>query len=166
MNFFAATLWHRQTMRLTDYTDYTLRTLIYLGLHPDKLVTVREISDAYGISNSHMTKVVHQLGQSGLVSTTRGRGGGMQLAVDPAAIGIGDVVRDTEPDFHMVECFDKARSDCVLSPSCELKAALKRATDAWLAVLDELTLADLLAHPRKMRQQFDTVQVVRDLRRG
>ena len=104
-------------MRLTDYTDYTLRTLIYLGLHPDQQVTVREIADAYGISNSHMTKVVHQLGQSGLVLTTRGRGGGMQLAVDPTAIGIGDVVRTTEPDFHMVECFDQARSDCVLSPA-------------------------------------------------
>ncbi len=151
-------------MRLTDYTDYTLRTLIYLGLHPDELVTVRQISDAYGISNSHMTKVVHQLGQSGLVQTTRGRGGGLQLAVDPAQIGIGDVVRATEPDFHMVECFDKGSNDCVLAPACELKAALRRATEAWLAVLDELTLADLLAHPRKMRQRFDAVQVIRDLR--
>ena len=90
----------------------------------------------------------------------------MQLAVDPTAIGIGDVVRTTEPDFHMVECFDQARSDCVLSPACELKAALRRATEAWLAVLDELTLADLLAHPRKMRQQFGAAQVIRDLRRG
>jgi Rrf2 family nitric oxide-sensitive transcriptional repressor len=152
-------------MRLTDYTDYTLRTLIYLGLHPDELVTVRQISEAYGISNSHMTKVVHQLGQSGLVQTTRGRGGGLQLAVDPAQIGIGDVVRATEPDFHMVECFDKARSDCVLAPACELKAALRRATEAWLAVLDDLTLADLLAHPRKMRHQFNAGQVIRDFRR-
>lgn len=153
-------------MRLTDYTDYTLRTLIYLGLHPNELVTVRQISDAYDISNSHMTKVVHQLGQSGLVQTTRGRGGGIQLAVDPAQIGIGDVVRATEPDFHMVECFDKSRNECGLAPACELKAVLRRAIEAWLAVLDEVTLADLLAHPRKMRQQFSAGQVIRDLRRG
>lgn len=139
-------------MRLTDYTDYTLRTLIYLGLHPDHLVTVKEISDAYGISNNHLTKVVHQLGLSGMVLTVRGRGGGLRLAVSPADINIGAVVRLTEPDFNMVECFDSAKNDCVLAPACQLKDVLHRATQAWLAVLDEVTLEQVLSNARRLRK--------------
>ncbi|WP_151448876.1 RrF2 family transcriptional regulator [Lacisediminimonas profundi] len=139
-------------MRLTDYTDYTLRTLIYLGLHRDHLVTIREISDAYGISNNHLTKVVHQLGLSGMVQTTRGRGGGLCLAREPGEINIGAVVRLTEPDFNMVECFDQARNDCVLAPACQLKDLLRRATQAWLAVLDEVTLEQILSNASSLRK--------------
>ncbi|MDO8300532.1 Rrf2 family transcriptional regulator [Lacisediminimonas sp.] len=138
-------------MRLTDYTDYALRTLMYLGLHREQLVTIREISDAYGISNNHLTKVVHQLGLSGMVQTMRGRGGGLRLAMEPGDINLGAVVRLTEPDFNMVECFDPVRNDCVLAPTCQLKDVLRQATQAWLAVLDGVTLDQILSDPKGLR---------------
>ena len=131
-------------MRLTDYTDYSLRTLMYLGMHRDKLVTIQDIADAYGISKSHLMKVVHQLGVAGLVETIRGRSGGLRLGKEPDKINIGEVVRGTEPDFMMVECFNRKINECVLSPSCELQGVLLRATNAYLDVLDGVTLADLL----------------------
>ena len=139
-------------MRLTDYTDYALRTLIYLGLHRDHLVTIREISDAYGISNNHLTKVAHQLGLSGLVQTVRGRGGGLRLGREPADIRLGEVVRLTEPDFNMVECFDKERSACVMASACQMKNVLWQATEAWLAVMDAVTLEQVLSNSTRLRK--------------
>jgi Rrf2 family nitric oxide-sensitive transcriptional repressor len=139
-------------MRLTDYTDYSLRTLMYLGLNRDHLVTIQDIADTYGISKSHLMKVVHQLGLAGLVETIRGRSGGLRLGKEPAEINIGAVVRRTEPDFTMVECFDRKISECILSPSCELQSALRKATAAYLAVLDEVTLADLLRNSNSLRK--------------
>jgi Rrf2 family nitric oxide-sensitive transcriptional repressor len=137
-------------MRLTDYTDYAMRTLMYLGQQRERLVTIREISDAYGISNNHLTKVVHQLGLSGMVQTLRGRGGGLRLAMEPGEINLGAVVRLTEPDFDMVECFDPVRNDCVLAPACQLKDVLRQATDAWLAILDGVTLDQILSDPKAL----------------
>ena len=139
-------------MRLTDYTDYSLRTLMYLGLNRDRLVTIQDIADSYGISKSHLMKVVHQRGLAGLVETIRGRSGGLRLGKEPADINIGAVVRRTEPDFMMVECFDRKINECILSPSCELQGALRRATAAYLAVLDEVTLADLLRNSNSLRK--------------
>lgn len=141
-------------MRLTAFTDYALRTLIYLGLHPDRLATIDEICDAYDIPRNHLSKVVHLLGSSGWVQTVRGKGGGMRLAVPPEQIPIGEVVRLTESDFEMVECFNGATNRCVLSPACRLKSALKQATDAWFAVLDPLTLADMLGNAAGLRRQL------------
>jgi Rrf2 family transcriptional regulator, nitric oxide-sensitive transcriptional repressor len=131
-------------MRLTDYTDYSLRTLMYLGVHRDRLVTIQDIADAYGISKSHLMKVVHQLGLAGLIETIRGRSGGLRLGKEPEEINIGEVVRGTEPDFRMVECFNHTQNECVLAPSCELYGALAKATKAYLNVLNGYTLADLL----------------------
>ena len=131
-------------MRLTDYTDYSLRTLMYLGMHRDKLVTIQDIADSYGISKSHLMKVEHLLGLSGLVETIRGRSGGLRLGKEPEEINIGKVVRGTEPDFMMVECFNREMNECVLAPSCELADVLRRATHAYLDVLSGVTLADLL----------------------
>jgi Rrf2 family nitric oxide-sensitive transcriptional repressor len=131
-------------MRLTDYTDYALRVLMYVGAHPGRLVTIQEIADNHGISKNHLTKVVHRLGVAGLVSTMRGRTGGIRLARSAALITLGSVVRLTEPDFIMVECFDEARNTCTLSPVCVLKHALGRATSAYLQELDRMTLADVL----------------------
>ena len=131
-------------MRLTDYTDYAFRVLIYLGMRPDRLVTIREIATAYGISKNHLMKVVHFLGLVDLVHTVRGRTGGIRLGGKPAEIRLGSVVRLTEPDFHIVECFDAARNRCVLSPDCELKHALACARAAYLERLDQVSLADLL----------------------
>lgn len=139
-------------MRLTDYTDYSLRTLMYLGTHRDNLVTIQDIADAYGISKSHLMKVVHQLGLSGLVETIRGRSGGLRLGKEPEEINIGDVVRGTEPDFMMVECFSRETNECILSPSCELQDVLRRATKAYLEVLSDVTLADLLRNSGSLRR--------------
>lgn len=131
-------------MRLTDYTDYALRVLMYLGAQTGRLVTVQEIADNHGISKNHLTKVVHRLGQAGLVDTVRGRTGGVRLARDPATISLGEVVRLTEPDFTMVECFDEAKNTCSLSPTCVLKNALGRATGAYLHELDNIMLVHVL----------------------
>lgn len=131
-------------MRLTDYTDYALRVLMYVGAHPGRLVTIQEIADNHGISKNHLTKVVHRLGVAGLVTTMRGRTGGIRLARSPAMITLGSVVRLTEPDFIMVECFDEVSNTCTLSPVCVLKHALGRATSAYLQELDRMTLADVL----------------------
>jgi len=131
-------------MRLTDYTDYSLRTLMYLGMHRDRLVTIQDIADSYAISKSHLMKVVHQLGLTGLVETVRGRSGGLRLGKEPEQINIGDVVRRTEPDFMMVECFNRDLNECILSPSCALQGVLAKATQAYLEALSRFTLADLL----------------------
>lgn len=133
-------------MRLTDYTDYALRTLMYLGGHRDRLVTIDEIAADHGISRNHLAKVVCQLAMSGLVQTVRGRAGGMRLGRPPEDILIGAVVRITEPDFTMVECFDETTNRCRLSPVCVLKRTLGQATRAFLAELDRISLADVLGH--------------------
>ncbi len=129
-------------MRLTRYTDYALRTLLYLGAHEPRQSSIGEIARAYGISENHLTKVVHQLGRLGLVRTIRGRGGGLRLALPPSEIVIGAVVRRTEEDLALVECF--AGGPCIITPSCRLRRALGEALAAFLAVLDGYTLADLL----------------------
>lgn len=139
-------------MRLTDYTDYSLRTLMYLGLNREHLVTIQDIADAYHISKSHLMKVVHQLGVAGLVETVRGRSGGLRLGMEPEDINLGDVVRRTEPDFTMVECFNQAHNNCILAPSCELQGVLRQATAAYLDVLSGVTLADLLRNSNKLRK--------------
>ena len=97
-------------MRLTSYTDYALRTLIFLGMNRDRLVTIQDIADLHGISKNHLMKVVHQLGVTGMVDTVRGRNGGLRLKREPADINIGEVVRNTETDFYMAECFDPDNS--------------------------------------------------------
>jgi Rrf2 family nitric oxide-sensitive transcriptional repressor len=132
-------------MRLTAFTDYTLRTLIYLGMHRDRLATIQDIAELHDISKNHLMKVVHQLGMSGLVETVRGRNGGLRLRVEPELINIGAVVRHSETDFYMAECFAPAGSNCHLMPSCALKGVLATATAAYLEVLDGKTLADLIA---------------------
>jgi Rrf2 family nitric oxide-sensitive transcriptional repressor len=131
-------------MRLTTYTDYALRTLMYLAVNRDRLVTIQDIADMHGIAKNHLTKVVHQLGQIGLVETVRGRNGGLRLKREPEEINIGQVVRNTETDFFMAECFDRDRNSCVFSSACELKSVLGAATRAYLDVLDGATLESLI----------------------
>jgi Rrf2 family nitric oxide-sensitive transcriptional repressor len=131
-------------MRLTAYTDYTLRTLMHLASNQDRLVTIQDIADLHAISKNHLMKVAHQLGLSGMVDTVRGRNGGLKLSKDPRQINIGEVVRNTESDFFMAECFDHADSCCAYAPACALKGVLSKATSAYLAVLDEVTLDDLI----------------------
>lgn len=132
-------------MQVTQYSDYALRTLIYLGLNGDRRCTAGEIADAYGISENHLTKVIHRLGREGFVATIRGRNGGLELAMPPGEIGLGDVFRATEGSFELVECFaDGERNGCPISGPCVLTHVLEAALDAFLGVLDRHTLEDLL----------------------
>lgn len=139
-------------MRLTTFSDYGLRVLMYLGVHDECRVTIGDIADAYGVSENHLMKVVHHLAQRGYIETTRGKGGGMRLARPPEKINVGEVVRGTEENLVLVECFDPATCDCRIEPACVLKGVLGRAVDAFFATLGRYTLADLLAtKPRLAR---------------
>lgn len=131
-------------MRLTDYTDYALRVLMHLGSHPGRTITIREIAEAHGISHNHLSKVVYHLGQLGVITTLRGRSGGLQLARAPAQIMLGAVIRATEPDFQMVECFSEQKNTCLLAGRCKLKHLLVEATGAYLERLDHVPLSALL----------------------
>lgn len=140
-------------MQLTQFTDYALRVLIYLGVKQGDGAadaTIGEIVASYGISKNHLTKVVHSLVRLGLVHSTRGKGGGIRLARQPAEISIAAVVRATEPNFHIVECFEAGSSHCRLTPSCLLKRALHEASQAFLDSLGRYTLADLVANRQQL----------------
>ena len=130
-------------MKLTRFTDYSLRVLIYLGLRDDGRVTIREISEAYGISRNHLMKVVSLLTRMGYLDARRGPGGGIALALPAGEIVIADVVRDMEDDLNLVECFCEDGA-CVIKPMCKLKTALNQALTAYLDTLESYTLLDLL----------------------
>jgi len=127
-------------MRLTRYSDYAIRVLLYLGASPDRRCAIAEISRAYGISQNHLMKVVNDLVKAGYVASTRGRFGGIRLARAPAEINLGTVIRHTEDGFDLVDC-----GACIIAPACGLTGALAEALGAFMAVLDGYTLADLLA---------------------
>jgi Rrf2 family nitric oxide-sensitive transcriptional repressor len=133
-------------MRLTDFSDYSLRVLLYAAARDGQLITIEETSKVYGISRAHLMKVANQLTRAGFLRAVRGRSGGLTLAKTPAQIRLGDVLRTTEPDFALVECF---RSDnrCLITPRCRLRGALKEALAAFVGTLDRYTLADLLLRP-------------------
>ena len=130
-------------MKLTFYSDYSLRLLMYVSVKRNGLVTIQEVADAYGVSKNHLMKVAFELGRKGFLETVRGRGGGLRLARPPEKIGVGEVVRAMEEGFTMVECFDPKANQCVITGPCRLRGALSRALKAYFAVLDEYTLADL-----------------------
>ena len=134
-------------MHLTHWTDYSLRVLMYCAVHAGRQqpVTITEIAEAHGISRSHLTKIVVALSAQGWLETTRGRGGGLRLLRPAAEVRLGDVVRQTETDFNLVECFDPERNTCRIDGHCRLKGVLHSALDSYLAVLDGVTLADLVA---------------------
>ena len=132
-------------MKLTRFTDYSLRVLIYLGLKDDGRVTIREISEAYGISRNHLMKVVSLLTRMGYLDARRGPGGGIALAKPANEIIVANVVRDMEDDLNLVECFCKDGT-CIIKPVCELKSVLTKALMACLETLENYTLSDLL-HP-------------------
>ncbi len=130
-------------MQLTHYTDYALRTLIYLAASEDG-ATVAQISEAYDISRNHLVKVAHHLGKLGYVHTTRGKSGGLRLAMEPKDINVGELVEKVEPNFTLVECFQESGGHCVISPVCTLKGVLARAERAFKAELSQYTLADIV----------------------
>ncbi len=136
-------------MRLTQWTDYSLRVLMHCAAHEGRAqpTTISEIAQAHGISRSHLTKIVMTLAAQGLIDTSRGRGGGMRLKRPAASITVGEVVRQTETDFQQVECFNRETNSCYMDGSCGLKHAIGRALSAYLAELDRVTLADLVEAP-------------------
>ncbi|MBV1832799.1 RrF2 family transcriptional regulator [Novacetimonas pomaceti] len=146
-------------MRLTLHTDYALRVLLYLALRPDTRVSIREVARANRVSETHMVKVVHKLGRAGLIRTVRGRGGGIELGRAADGIRIGDVVRLTEEERQLVSCMRPGREneDCVLSGFCQFYFVLGTALDAFMEVLDNWTLSDILrmsARDDMMRRLF------------
>ena len=141
-------------MQLTLYTDYSLRVLLYVALKGDETATISEIAEAYGVSRNHLVKVVHHLGKLGYLETTRGRTGGIALALDPADINVGEVVEAVEPTMELVECFDMLNNTCPIAPACRLKGVLTQANRAFLAVLKDYTLQDLLVSRGAMKKQL------------
>jgi len=139
-------------MRLTRHTDNALRLLIFLALDPARTVPAGEVARRMRMSEDHLVKVIGRLVELGYVETTRGRFGGVRLAMAPANIGVGRVVRETEDNLALVECFTPETNQCPIAPACALARALDRALAAFLGVLDELTLADLAAHPRRLER--------------
>lgn len=142
--------WH-EAMRLTTFSDYALRTLMYLALHPNRLVTIAEVAVAFGVSTNHLMKVVQSLAASGDITTLRGKHGGLCLARPAAQIRLGTIIRRTEPDLVMAPCFE-CGGVCVIQSGCRLAGVLDKALAAFMAVLDATTLADLTADPATLRQ--------------
>jgi len=130
-------------MRLTTMTDYAMRLLMYVARRPERLCTISEVAGAYGISEAHLMKITHRLGQSGWLETVRGKGGGMRLGAIPADINLGAVVRSVEPDFHLVDCFT-GNTACTLTGQCRLTGIVRGALQCFMQHLDRYTLADLL----------------------
>ncbi len=153
-------------MRLTSMTDYALRLLMYLAQHPDRLCTIAEAAEAHGISRAHLMKVTHHLGLLGWIETVRGKGGGMRLARPPQEIGVGEVVRDMEPDFQLVECFSGGAGTCAYTGRCALTGVLQSAMQDFLARLDGVTLADVVLPPAPLMRHLSSVARLRRFEGG
>jgi len=134
-------------MRLTNFTDFALRLLMYAAAHEDRLITIEEASEVYNISRAHLMKVTNTLTRAGFLKAVRGRSGGLMLAKPPSKIRLGDVVRVTEHDFTLAECFGTG-NQCIITRSCRLRRILHKGLDAFKAVLDEYTLVDLMLRPK------------------
>jgi Rrf2 family nitric oxide-sensitive transcriptional repressor len=134
-------------MRLTNFSDYALRLLMYAAARKDRLVTIEETAAVYGISRAHLMKIANMLTRAGYLKAVRGRSGGLTLGKRPERIRLGDVIRITEPDFALVECFESG-DQCVITSRCRLRRALKEALAAFLEVVDRYTLADLMLRPK------------------
>jgi len=137
-------------MRLTSYSNYALRILMVAAMRRGELITVHEVAESFGISKAHLVKCVHQLGLWGYLENVRGRNGGFRLAKDPAKITIGEIIRKTEDDLNLVECFDAVTNSCPLMGICKLGKVFKQACRAFLAVLDGVTIADISSNRREV----------------
>jgi Rrf2 family transcriptional regulator, nitric oxide-sensitive transcriptional repressor len=138
-------------MRLSTYSDYSIRVLMQAALRSPERVTVDEVADTFGISRHHLVKVVHDLGRSGYLRTQRGIGGGFTLGRPPEQIRLGDIVRLGEESDKVIDCADQPGRQCRLFPACRLKGVLNEAASAFFGVLDDYTLADLVKQPSRMR---------------
>lgn len=131
-------------MQLTQFSDYSLRLVLYLATHPDRPISIQEVSRAYGISQHHLVKVAQRLIENGFVTSLRGRRGGLRLRRPPGDLNVGRLVRVTEPHFNLVECFDADTNTCPITRACGLKGVLEEAQRAFFQVLDAYTVADFL----------------------
>lgn len=143
-------------MRLTAYSDYALRVLIYLSIQDERLATIREISEQYDISRNHLMKLVHDLGRHGFVETVRGKNGGLHIGRDPATISVGEVVRAMEKDMAIVECFEPENYNCQIVSACVLAGIMHKAHKAFLEVLDGYTIKDLVITKPQLIKAFPT----------
>jgi Rrf2 family transcriptional regulator, nitric oxide-sensitive transcriptional repressor len=138
-------------MRLTQFTDYSLRMLIYVAAHPEERATIAEVASSYGISENHLIKVAHFLGHAGYLATLRGRGGGLRLARPAKQINVGLVVRETEGVDIPAACFDVEADPCPIERVCRLRGVLKEAVQAFYTVLERYTLEDLVLNRQRLR---------------
>jgi len=136
-------------MKLTTFTDYSLRVLIYLGIRGQK-ASIAEISEAYDISKNHLMKAVHNLVQLGYVDSIRGKTGGIVLGQAPESINLGEIIQRLEPDMDIVECFNKKIDSCAITPACRLKNIIEEAEGAFLSALGKYTLADLIQNRQSL----------------
>jgi Rrf2 family transcriptional regulator, nitric oxide-sensitive transcriptional repressor len=136
------------------HTDYALRMLIFLALRRDRPCTVNDVAESYGLSRNHLLKVALNLRKLGLISTARGRTGGIRLLLAPEQINIGVLVRHVEDDFALVECLGAGECGCIISPACRLRGMVREALNAYLAVFDKYSLADLVANGEALRMLF------------
>ncbi len=139
-------------MQVTAASDFALRVLMHAALFPDRLVTVAEVTEAYGISRHHLVKIVHELSKQGFLETRRGVGGGFTLARVPEAIGVGEIVRLGEKSDRVIECGARREGPCRIRSACRLKVVFHEAADAFFEVLDGYSLADLVARPASLRR--------------
>jgi Rrf2 family nitric oxide-sensitive transcriptional repressor len=139
-------------MRLTNFSDYALRVLMFAAERGDRLITIEETATLHGISRAHLMKIVNQLTRTGFLKAVRGRSGGLMLAKAPEEINLGDVLRVTEPDFTLVECF-AADGRCLLTPRCRLRGVLNEALAAFSLTVERYTLADLILRPLELGTQ-------------
>jgi Rrf2 family transcriptional regulator, nitric oxide-sensitive transcriptional repressor len=145
-------------VQLSLHADYALRVLVYLGTHPDRVVSTQEISSGYGISKNHLVRVIHTLAEHRYVDIHAGRSGGVTLAREPHLIRLGDVIRNSEPNLRLAECFEKETNTCPIAPVCALKGMLHEALNSFLATLNQYTVADILnkGDQRKLANVFAT----------
>jgi Rrf2 family nitric oxide-sensitive transcriptional repressor len=142
-------------MHLTAYTDYSLRVLIYLASKKNgELSNIKEIAEKYDISKNHLMKIIYNMGKLGYIETIRGRNGGIRLAKKPSELNIGEIIRHTEENFYIVECFAKHNNKCIMTPVCTLKHMFHEALEQFLHVLDQYTLDDIVNHNPMMKDFF------------
>ncbi|MGI4812279.1 MAG: RrF2 family transcriptional regulator [Janthinobacterium lividum] len=137
-------------MRLTTYSDFALRLLVYLGTQGDHLCKIRDVAEAYDISKYHLVKVAQELAAAGFIEAVRGGGGGVRLARSPGSITIGEVIRCTETDMFLVECLDRSGHSCRIGTACILKGAMREALASFMQTLDRYTLADVMTKKPKL----------------
>ncbi len=135
-------------MRLTQFTDYSLRVIIYLALHPNERCTIDQLTQAYNISRHHVRSVVHHLAKLGYIESIQGKGGGVVLAIKPEEISVREIVENSEKDFYIVECFNPDGNACPIEPLCALKLALSNASKCFLQTLEEYTIEDLIKNKK------------------